>query len=745
MNKFYASFNAFKKSALLIAFLILVFLVLIFPPIKLASYEPDLTTRIYDRNDKLIYEIYDQKNRIWVQLDQMPKYLVDATIAVEDKRFYNHPGIDPVSMVRAAKAIAFDDRLEGGSTITQQYIRNAHLSLNRTLDRKVKEILLSLYFERINTKDEILEKYLNEVSYGGVNWGVGTASKYYFGKEVKDLSLAESAFLAGLTSAPSRLSPRNNENLIFKQRQELVLNSMVEEGFISNQQKDDAFDEKLNFTFTPSTLRAAHFSMMVKDALIEKYGLEKVQKGGLVVKTSLDIDIQEMAEKVVLEEVNKLKNLRVGNGAVVVTSPQNGEMLAMVGSKDYFDTAIYGTFNVPLAYRQPGSSIKPVMYATAFEKGYTPATILSDIPTKFVSSWETYEPKNYDDKFHGNVSIRSALANSYNVPAVRMLATIGVDAMVEKSKILGIDDLKRENVGLSLTLGGGEVQMTDMAKAYGVLANSGIKHDIITITQINDASGKIVYQNRFNQGEKVVAPEVAYLISDILSDNQARSASFGTNSLLNIPGKKVAVKTGTSNDKRDNWTIGYTPDFVVTTWVGNNDNTPMHPSLTSGITGATPIWHRVMQNLVQNKSDKWYSKPDSVILSDVDAFTGQKPCGSGKVKKELFVVGTEPKNCGNTKITVVQMANGQENIVKELTREEYLAYLQNPQQATNANLPIDRIATGGPIIAIEKDNGYENDEENNKDKTDRVFIKISTLIEDPLTKLTGQKSVINIY
>ncbi len=592
-------------------------------------------TKIYDRNNRLLYQIYATENRTAIPLSSIPKSLQNATIAIEDKNFYSNAGFDLLAIIRAAVADFKGDSFQGGSTITQQLIKSTLLTPQPTLQRKIKEIVLSIWANSIYKKGEILEMYLNQVPYGGTSWGVEAASQVYFGKKASDLDLAQSAFLAGLPQAPSTYSPYGESPSLWKQRQAEVLKQMVTLGFISKAEKEDAEKEELIFNPPQIPLYAPHFVMYIKDLLVKRYGLAAVEKGGLKVKTSLDLQLQEQVQDVVKEEVQNNNYLNLTNGAALITNPKNGEILAMVGSWDYTDPQ-GGNVNATLALRQPGSSIKVVTYSAALANGFTPATFLDDSPITFNNPGsESYSPVNYDGKFHGLVSLRKAFANSFNIPAVKTLNKIGVPTMIDLGKKMGITTWNDPgSYGLSLTLGGADIKMLDMASVYGVLANQGKRVEINPILKITDPTGNILEEKGKAKEVQVIDPGIAFIISDILADNLARSEEFGINSPLLLPNHTVSVKTGTSDDKRDNWTIGYTPSYVVAVWVGNNDNSPMSPTLTSGITGAAPIWNRLMTNLLINSKNEKFTMPSDVIA---------KPC-IGRI--EYFIKGTENSvNC----------------------------------------------------------------------------------------------------
>lgn len=601
-------------------------------PASIGKVNYPLSSHIYDRNGKLLYEIYREQNRTPVSLKDLSPYVYQATIAIEDKDFYHHGGISFISgIIRAVRDSIIKKNLQGGSTITQQLVKSALLTPERTIQRKIKEIILAVWTEQLYTKDQILEMYLNQVPYGGSSYGIEEAAEVYFGKHANELTLEQAALLAGLPQAPSVYSPNVNPQLALERRNE-VLKAMKDQGYIDENLKLKAQNSKLETVPLKTAIKAPHFVFYVKSQLESLYGIRAVEEGGFKVITSLDLDIQEQAEKILKEELDKLKSLNVTNGAILVTRPSTGEILAMVGSGDYFAEPS-GAFNVTTALRQPGSSIKPIMYSLALQKNYTAATIIDDSPIVFnIAGSLSYKPVNYDGKFHGKVPLRYALANSFNIPAVKVLSTIGVQNFINQASKMGITTwTDPARYGLSLTLGGGEVTMIDMATAFGVLANEGYKTNLTSSIKVEDVNGTI-FREMNPYKIRVLDQGISYILSDILSDNFARQWAFGSQSALVLPGYQVAVKTGTTDDKKDNWTIGYTPDFLVTVWVGNNDNTPMNPYLTSGITGAAPIWNRVMSYLLKNYSNgnNWYSMPDDVI---------SKTCYFGRT--EYFLKGTE--------------------------------------------------------------------------------------------------------
>ncbi|MEN9407699.1 MAG: hypothetical protein RLZZ455_915 [Candidatus Parcubacteria bacterium] len=611
-------------------------------------------TRIYDRKGVLLYSVYQDQNRTYVPLDDIPKYLREGTISIEDKDFYKNPGLSPVGMVRAlVNMVTLRGGLASGSTITQQLVKNTLLSSEQTLPRKVKEIVLAVQVDKKFTKDQILEMYLNNISYGSAAIGVEAAAETYFGKKAKNLDLAESAFLAGLPQSPTRYSPfGGSDEKLYIGRTQAVLREMRENKYITRTQETVALEQirKHKFSRNETQIKAPHFVMWVKDQLEKQFGEQYVMTGGLQVTTTLDYDLQKEAEEIVLEEVNKLKKYNATNAGALITNPKTGEVLAMVGSKDYYDTEDGGAFNVVTqANRQPGSSLKPVIYAAAFEKGYTPSTVLMDVKTEFVTDdpSKPYTPVNYSGKFIGPVQVRFALGNSLNIPAVKMLALIGVKDAMQKGYDMGIVNWEpttenMKNVGLSLVLGGRETTLYDEVTAYGVFANKGIRQELTSVLKVTDPKGKKLMEFKKRDGKKAISEEVAFLISHILLDNNARIQEFGPNSYLRIPGRTVAVKTGTTDQKRDNWTIGYTPSVVAGVWVGNNNNSPMNPAIASGVTGASPIWHRLMMRALKDKPEEEFEIPSNVTAVQVDSLFGGTAFGGQSTRTEYFVKGTEP-------------------------------------------------------------------------------------------------------
>lgn len=621
-------------------------------PTKLSTDNIPQSTQIYDRNGKLLYTIHGNKNLTYIPLSAIPKQVQHATIAIEDKDFYNHGPLDFRGIARAFISIVFHKQIQGGSTITQQLVKTSLLTPEQTITRKVKEAILAFATELLYPKDKILELYLNQIPYGGTAYGIEAAAQTYFNKHAKDLDTAEIAMLAGLPEAPTTYSPFGSHPELGKERQLEVLKAMEQQHYISSDQEKSAANEPLHYATQSQNILAPHFVMYVKDLLINEYGERMVDEGGLKVVTSLDSDIQQFAQDTVATQVAELKGYHVTNGAALVTKPSTGEILAMVGSRDYYNTQdTDGNVNITISNRQPGSSIKPVNYALGLINGYTAATPFIDNAVCFPGGdgQPQYCPMNYDGNFHGVQQLRFALGNSLNIPAVKMLKVNGVANMVNLATKMGITTYTDPSrFGLSLTLGGGEVTMTDMATVYGVFANSGYRIDLHPILKVTDKNNQVLEEyippTSPIFGKKVLDPAVSYIISDILADNGARLMDFGPSSALVVPGQIVSAKTGTTNDFRDNWTFGYTPSFVVAAWVGNNDNTPMN-GLASGITGAAPIWHIIMSHVLEGRKPEAMQRPANIEQLAVCNPSGllPDPAHPCQTRFEYFIKGNEPK------------------------------------------------------------------------------------------------------
>ncbi len=637
-------------------------------PDQLLERSDELSTKLFDRNGKPIFEVYGEKNRVLIKYEDVSPHLVNATLAVEDANFYTHRGFYFLGMLRAVKNTLTGQGLQGGSTLTQQVVKNAVLTQERTVTRKIKEFILALQLENKYTKEQIIQMYLNETPYGGQNYGVLTAAKAYFNKEPKDLTIAESAYLAGVPQRPSYYSFFGADPEAGIERKNYVLYLMNEKGWIgadgkrhylSDEEYETAKAEELAFDRGRVSFQAPHFVFYAKDYLAEIFGEEVVEQGGLQVTTSLDLDLQAKAEEIVADEVDSSAYLNLGNGALVALDPKTGQILAMVGSKDYFaepapegcTSGIAGeggcvfdpNVNITTSLRQPGSSIKPITYATMLEQGYTAAFPFLDVQTKFQGSSpdQPYIPDNYDGLFRGPMSLRRSLANSLNIPAVKALKIVGIDNMLETAEKLGITTLtERERYGLALTLGGGETKLVEMTSAFGAFANKGVHVEATPVIEVKDSSGNVLYKHTPVE-KKALSEETAFLISDILSDDGARSTVFGSGSLLNISGHQVGVKTGTTDDLRDNYAIGFTPSIVTGVWVGNNNNEPMS-YVASGISGATPIWNRFMVDFLSGKDPENFVAPSTVEKMTIDTLTGMQPYEDFPSRQEWLVKGTEP-------------------------------------------------------------------------------------------------------
>lgn len=582
------------------------------------------STKIYDRTgENLLYDIHQDVKRTYITFDKMSANIKNATVAIEDSDFYNHNGIRLSSIVRAVLSnFLGTGGTQGGSTITQQLVKNTLLTQKRTYSRKIKEWVLAIKIDRSMPKEKILEYYLNEAPYGGTIYGIEEASKSYFNKSAADLTLAQAAYLAAIPQSPTTLSPYGKNKAMLEARKNLVLARMEELKFITKTEHDSAKAEVVTFIpQTANSIKAPHFVFFIKDYLEKKYGTDMVEQGGLKVTTTLDSNLQTKAEELVKEVALKnAKDWNGTNGALVAIDPKTGQILTMVGSRDYFDKEIDGNFNVATANRQPGSSFKPFIYATAFNKGFTPSTVLFDLPTEFQSTCDAYGrataghnqsdcymPNNYDGKFRGPMTLKDALAQSINVIAVKLFYLAGLQDSLKTSEDMGISSLSDiGRYGLTLVIGGGEVSLLDITSAYGVFANDGIRNPYTGILKVEDGSGNVL-EEYTQRPQEVLPKNTALMISDILKDEPARVPTFGSHSMLYIPGKDVAVKTGTTNNNKDAWTVGYTPSIVVGAWAGNNDNTPMKKG---GAALAGPMWNKFINEALKVLPDEKFEKPD---------------------------------------------------------------------------------------------------------------------------------------
>lgn len=636
-------------------------------PQELQSRAAVPSTKIYDCHGRLLYEIIGSHagKHTPLPLDEIPLYLRQATIATEDASFYTNPGVDAKAILRAIMInLRGGEVLSGGSTITQQLARNVLLPpeerTQRTLTRKLRETILAWRLTHTYSKDEILALYLNETYYGNLAYGVEAAAQAYFGKSAAELDLAECALLAGLPQSPALYNPLADPEAA-KERQAVVLDLMVKHGYIDEAQARLAKEEQLHFASVPFPIRAPHFVMHVRRLLEDELGLATLERGGLRVYTTLDLDMQDTARWIVRRRLDQLSERRGGlpdrnvrNAALVALDPWTGEILAMLGSPDYFNRRIDGAVNVALATRQPGSSIKPITYAAAFDPRradpYTPATMVNDVRTAFITrESDPYVPVNYDRLYRGPVLLRQALASSFNLVAVKVLDHVGLEDMTALARRLGITTLDdSERFGLALTLGGGEMRLLELTAAYAAFANGGHRVEPVAILRVEDSQGNVLRarsetfaQHGPETGKRVLDERVAYLITDILSDDTARISGFGEGSVLKLS-RPAAVKTGTTTDWRDNWTIGYTPELAVGVWVGNADNEPMRR--VSGVAGAAPIWHDFMEEVLKGRPVQEFVEPEGLVRVEVCSLSGKLPSPHCPHRKtELFIAGTEPR------------------------------------------------------------------------------------------------------
>ena len=580
-------------------------------PNKLIERSIPQSTKIYDKTGEvLLYEVHGNEKRTIVELDNISKNLINATLSAEDKNFYKHKGLDFKGILRGLfKTYILGKPSQSGSTLTQQLVKNAILTNEKTIERKIKEWILTYKIEQRFSKDEILKMYLNEIPYGSVVYGIEAASETFFGKKAKDLTIEESALLAALPQAPTTLSPykENNENLAW--RYKYVLGQMKANGYIAEEEYNKAINYNIISEIKPrnETMLAPHFVMYIKQQLEEKYGEQVVEEGGLTVITTLDYDKQKKAEEIISSNASSLeKKYNANNAALLSINAKTGEIEAMVGSKDYYNKD-FGAFNVTINKRQLGSSFKPVVYVAAFQKGFTPDTVLFDAITNF----NGYEPKNYTLKEYGPVSMRKALAGSLNIPAVKTLYLTGIDNVIKLAQSLGYSTISlkdKDQYGLTLALGTIEAPMIDHVQAFSVFANAGVKRNLKSILLVKDENNKILEDNTaIEQGTRVLDKNIANEINSILSDNDSRAFIFGTKNNLTLKNRQVAAKTGTTNDYKDTWTIGYTPNIVTAVWVGNNDNKEMNKASASML--SAPLWQEYMEYSTKNDKQETFEQP----------------------------------------------------------------------------------------------------------------------------------------
>ncbi|MFA5155683.1 MAG: penicillin-binding protein [Patescibacteria group bacterium] len=601
-------------------------------PNQLINREIAQSTKIYDRTgESVLYEISGDQKRTLVALKDIPDYVKEATIAIEDKNFYKHGGFSLWAMFRTAVTNVIFRRSAGGSTLTQQFVKNAVLTPEKLISRKIKELVLSYRLEKKFSKDEILQMYLNEIPYGSNAYGVQAAAQKYFGKDVKDVSLAEAAVLAAIVQTPTRYSPYGPNKDVLLGRKDYVLGLMAEQGYISAAERDAAKQQEIKFKSPDNNITAPHFVMYIKDILAEKYGEKMIEQDGLKIYTTLDLYKQQAAEEAIAARTKDYpKKYNANNAALVSIDPKTGQILAMVGSRDFFDDSIDGQVNVATRPRQPGSSMKPIVYAALFEKGYSPNTILYDVDTNFsTDQGQPYSPHNYDLKERGPVTIRQALAGSLNTPAVKAIYLAGINSVIDLAENLGYTTLyPRSRFGLSLVLGGGEVKLLEHTNAYSAFARDGQISPVVSILKVEDKNGRVIEEYKPGS-KKVLDSRVARMINSVLSDNGARSFIFGQKNFLTLGDRPVAAKTGTTNDYHDAWTIGYTPSLVTGVWVGNSNNKVM-TGKADGSVVAAPIWHDYMAKVLGNTPSESFKAPD-------DYKTG-KPILDGQISTEMMLV-----------------------------------------------------------------------------------------------------------
>ncbi len=712
-------------------------------PGKIRNLVSVSSTRLYDRNLQPLYTISGEKKRIIIDAKDIPETVKQATVAIEDKRFYRHPGVDIKGILRSIFVdIVRQDKAQGGSTITQQFVRAAVLGdSKKTFVRKIKEAILAIELEALYSKEEILTMYLNEIPYGGNNYGIEAAARAFYGKPAKELTLVEAATLASLPQAPSTLSPYgpNTERLIG--RRNITLDIMTELGNITAEQAAEAKGVQLVVKPKGESITAPHFVLFVKDWLVEYFTKElgdaqlaeqKVEEGGFSVVTTLDLEKQKIAEEVVTKSAETtLKRAGATNAGLVSIDPKRGEILSMVGSVDYFNQD-FGAYNIATALRQPGSSFKPLVYAASFKDKYNPATVLYDLRTDFGN----YVPDNFDGAFRGPITIRQALGNSLNIPAVKALALTGTDKALETAHDLGITTLQdKDRYGLSLVLGGGEVKLLDMATAYGVFANKGTLMPTTPILKITDGKGKEIYNHENpTDGRQVLDPQIAYQITHMLSDTEAKKPVFGRLlNVLTVPGRPAASKTGTTNSNRDAWTIGYTPQVVTAVWAGNNDNSSMNAG---GSSVAAPIWAEFMRRIHEKQPIEQFERPAGIQEVTVDRLSNKLPVDGSEPIKDIFASWQVPTERDNVHVRLrVCRENGlraDDDIPEELT--EMRTYTN-----IHSEMP-SKPAWEGPVLAWAASVGL-----NNKPPTERCTIDTSTAPQVSISSPSNNSSVTGTF
>lgn len=635
-------------------------------PNKINSRVSAQTTKIYDRTgENLLIEVYGDKNRSIIEFNQMPQCIKDATVALEDKNFYKQGAFSPAGIARAFSGVIFKDPSKGGgSTITQQYVKNALLTNERTFTRKIKELILSIQMEQLYKKDDILKLYLNEIPYGSTAYGIQAASKQYFGVDAKDLSLAQCVTLASLPQAPTYYSPYGQNKQVLLDKKDHVLDLMVEQGYLKKEAAEEAKTVDVLAQLKPynpyANIQAPHFVQYVREKLEEKYGIKRVNEGGFKVISTIDLPKQKLAEEIVAKNINSVRNYGGSNAALVSADPNNGQIISMVGSYDANDPD-FGSFNVAVALRQPGSSIKPIVYANLFKKNWGAGSTLYDVKTDF-GGIPAYVPRNYTNQFYGVQSVRTALASSLNIPAVKALYLGGIPEFIGTAKDMGITTYNNpiDEYGLSMALGAGEVKMVDMANAFSAFPTNGQHHDQVYWLKITDGSGKVIDDNTKTDDKKpkqVLDPQIAYQINSIMSDNSARCSLgvFGCNNPLTLPGKTVASKTGTSEEYRDAWTIGFTKRVITVVWAGNNDNAPMAQA--ASIVSA-PIWNQYMREVTKDDPNEQWDKPNGIKQETIDANTGKSLIEGSRPRTDIFSSWYRVEPAKNSQKATIDIVSG---------------------------------------------------------------------------------------
>lgn len=634
-------------------------------PNKLNTRDVPQSTKIYARDGTtLLYEVHGEVKRTLVDPKDLPSFVPQATIAIEDKNFYRNPGVDWKGILRSVWVdITSGSKAQGGSTITQQFVRNAILTRQKSIIRKVKEAVLAIEIDQKFSKDDILKLYLNEIPYGQNAYGIQAAAQSYFNKDAKNLDLAEAAYLASLPQAPSLYNPNGPNRDLLDKRHEAVLQAMYDQGYITKEQMDQAKSEVVTFSKIKDSILAPHFVTYIEQQLADQYGQQTLEEGGLNVVTTLDWNLQQIADKAVKDgAARNTKSNKANNAALVAMDPKTGQILAMVGSADYFNDDIDGQVNVALRPRQPGSSFKPYVYATAFKQGMSPSTMLVDVATNFGTFGnKDYIPHNYDGQDHGIVNIRKALAGSLNVPAVKTLSLVGVQNAIDTAKAMGIThtELDADTCGLSLVLGGCEVTLLDHTAAMGVFANMGVKHETSDILKVTDGKGNVLQEWKEDSGTEALDPQVAYEIDSVMTDNDARAYVFGAHSPLTLSDRVVAAKTGTTQSFKDGWTMGFTPSLVAGVWTGNNDSTPMRQGA-DGVVTAGPIWNQFMKNALAGTPPEQFQEPPGIQHIAVDSISGKIPTSyTPSTRQDVFASNAVPKDYDDVHVPVkINKLNG---------------------------------------------------------------------------------------